>query len=193
MKKLSKLSILPNKSLVFKAFQLCNYEDLKVIIIGQDPYPQKGYATGIAFGNNKDIYPKSVSLKLIKERINEDFYQQEDIDFDYTLESWCKQGILLLNSSLTCEEGKPGSHNKLWFPFIKAFLIELNKSNTGLVYILLGTQAQLFEPYINSKVNHILKYKHPAYYARINEQFICDGFKKAYDIVKLTYNYELKF
>jgi len=157
--------VTPNKSLVFKAFKECPYNDLRVIFLAQDPYPQKDIATGLAFGNNNDFL--SPSLEIIKEACINYTIPHSTIIFDNTLESWARQGVLLLNSALTCEINRPGSHSMIWRPFISKLLRNLSINNPGLVYILFGEQAQTFEPYI-SKYNDIIKVKHPAYYARTN-------------------------
>lgn len=98
--------------------------------------------------------------------------------FDITLESWGKQGILLLNSALTCEMNNIGSHVMLWRPFVSKLLQNLSKIETGLIYVLFGTQAQTFEPYINPRLNDIIKVNHPAYYARIGEPMPNDVWTK---------------
>lgn len=161
-KALSKLylerNIFPAKELVFESFRRCNYRTLNVVILGEDPYPQQGVATGIAFAN-KDNTKLSPSLLQFKNCL-------ELKEFDPTLIKWCKQGILLLNTALTVEENKTGSHILLWRPFIKQFLLNLQEYNPGLIYVLLGNNAQSFEIYINPKFNYIIKDKHPAYYSR---------------------------
>lgn len=187
--------IYPSKKDVFKAFRHCPYSELKVVVVGMDPYSQRGYATGIAFANPIGTNPVSPSLELLRERIRKDFYLENpaDFNFDITLESWAKQGILLINSALTVVAGHTGSHGRLWYPVLKNFFTNLSSYNTGIVYLLLGTQAQQFLPFIDSKNNYVLCYKHPAYYARINMEFKCDGFIKAQEIVKRNNNYLLKF
>lgn len=190
--------IYPNINNLLRAFEICPYEELKVVIIGQDPYfryPDE--ATGIAFGNPAGTRSDklSPSLQLIKNRIQKDFYSENpaDFNFDCTLESWAKQGILLLNSTLTVESGNPGSHTDLWAAWMKNFLLRLGARNTGLVYILLGKQAQGYEVYIDKENNYIFKYNHPAYYTRKGSEFICDGFKKAQEIIQANNNITLKF
>ena len=187
--------VFPAKANVFKAFQVCPYSELRVVILAMDPYPQEGYATGLAFANPKDTKVLSPSLELIKDRIKKDFYLESpaDFNFDPTLESWAKQGILLLNSSLTVIENHPGSHLKIWQPFIKELLINLSKYTTGIVYLLFGKQAQQYLPFINQISNYTFCYKHPAYYARINSELKCDGFIKAYEIIKRNTNYKIQF
>lgn len=173
---------------VFKAFLLCKVSDLKIVIIGQDPYPQKNVANGLAFGNKIETTTLSPSLQIIKNSI----YTGEGV-FDITMESWAKQGILLLNNGLTCELNKPQSHVMLWRPFMVKLLKNLSEWETGLVYILFGAQAQTLEPYINKKFNYVLKEKHPAYYARTGEDMPNTVFLEAARILKENNNISVKW
>lgn len=160
----------PNIQDVFKAFYLCPYNDLKVVMIGQDPYSQKDVATGIAFGNfsNTSEEDLSPSLQVIKEaainyEINHNVYY-----FDNSLEDWCKQGVLLLNSALTCRLGQPNSHLLLWRPFISKFLNNLSICHPGLIYVLFGSTAKTFKPYIHN--GHIIEIEHPAWFVRTGKK-----------------------
>lgn len=85
------------------------------------------------------------------------------------MEEWAEQGVLLLNTALTCEVNKPGSHSLLWRPFICQLIKNICDYNTGIVWLLLGNSAQSFEPYIN-KHQYIIKAKHPSFYARTHEK-----------------------
>lgn len=151
---------------IFKAFELCSYDDVKVVFLGQDPYPQKNVATGILFGNRKDVPESelSPSLKIVKEAAVNFEIPHNSIIFDQTLESWAKQGILMINSALTVEMNKVGSHTMLWRPFISSLLKNLSETNPGLIYVLFGSQAGTFRPYIKSGT--VIKVDHPAYNAR---------------------------
>lgn len=164
----SRRPVCPNKVDIFKAFRLCSLKDLKVVMIGQDPYPQKGIATGILFGNraNTDEEKLSPSLKIVKEAVINFDIPHYCINFDPTLESWASQGILMLNSSLTVGMNKIGSHIMMWRPFISKLLENLSRYDTALVYVLFGKQAQTFKPYIRKDFNHILEVPHPSYYSR---------------------------
>lgn len=184
--------ICPAKENVFKAFNLCKYEDCKVIFMGQDPFPQKGVATGILFGNSSDTKVLSPSLKIIKDAVIDLHIPHNCINFDPTLESWANQGILMLNSALTVEMNKVGSHTLLWRPFISKMLKNLSDINPGLIYVLLGSQAKSFAPYIN-KNNDVLFENHPAYYARINKDMPSDIFYKINKLLYNKYGYKIKF
>lgn len=180
--------ICPKQKDVFKAFELCSYKDVKIVFIGQDPYPQKDVATGILFGNKKGTINLSPSLEMIKEAVINYEIPHGPIDFDITLESWAEQGILMLNSALTCEMNKTGSHTMLWRPFISKLLCNLSNSSPGLLYVLFGDQAQTFEPYINKRINTILKVHHPAYYARTHSKIPSDLFIRINEFIRYNYN-----
>lgn len=102
---------LPN---IFRAFRACSLKDCRVIMVGQDPYPQKGVATGILFGNKQEVPENllSPSLKVIKTAIG------ATENFDNTMLSWVKQEVLMINSALTCNVNQIGSHVDLWRPFV---------------------------------------------------------------------------
>ena len=174
----------PSMKNIFRAFELCKYNDLKVLFLGYDPYPQRGVATGILFGNKKGVSEEdlSPSLKIVKEAAINFEIPHNSIIFDQTLESWAKQGILMINSALTVEIGKTGSHTMLWRGFISKLIKNLSECDTGIIYVLFGEQAKTFKPYIG-KNNIVLEEKHPAYYARTGERMSSRVF---YEIVKLT-------
>lgn len=176
--------ISPNKELVFRAFTLLNPENCKVVFIGQDPYPQSGVATGILFGNNSNTKEEdySPSLKIIKNSIKNLENSNIVYTFDPTLESWAKQGILMLNSSLTVEVNKIGSHTMYWRRFMSKFINNLSRYNTNLVWVLFGELAQTFAPYIFQ--GKVFKVKHPAYYARTNTDMPCSIFSEVNDYLR---------
>lgn len=182
-------SICPVRPDVFKAFELCSRRNCKVVFIGQDPYPQKGVATGILFGNSADTKEEdySPSLKIIKDAVIDLHRPHNLITFDPTLESWARQGILMINSALTVELNKPGSHTMLWRPFISKLLKSLSEIETGIVYVLFGGTAKTFKPYIG-KYNDVLEVEHPAYFARVNKDMPSDVFYEVNRLLKLKYN-----
>ena len=184
----------PAFPLVFKAFELCKYNDLKVVMLGLDPYPQKNVATGILFGNNKDVSEENLSpsLKIVKEAVIDFEIPHNSIIFDQTLESWAKQGMLMINSALTVEIGKVGSHSMLWRMFIAKLIKNISETNTGIIYILFGEQARTFKPYIG-KNNIIIEEKHPSYYARTNSRMPSRIFIELGQLIKLKYNEKIKF
>ena len=165
--------ITPESDYIFKAFSLCPFELLKVIWIGQDPYPQKGVATGIAFGNKVETPSDRISpsLKVLRDSAIKYLDKNpEDINFDLTLESWEKQGVLMLNSSLTTKTGEIGSHTMIWRPVISDFISKISWIKPDLVYILSGGIANSFKPYIADSAG-IVSTVHPSFCVRTSTQF----------------------
>jgi uracil-DNA glycosylase len=152
---------------IFKVFNITPYNDLCMVWLAQDPYPQLNVPNGIAFGNKISKEQLSPSLQVIKEAVINFEVPHNLITFDPTLEEWSKQGILLLNSSLTVELNKPNSHANIWRSFIKSLLINLSILNPGLIYVLWGSEAKTFRHYIGC-TNIVHTMPHPAYYARTN-------------------------
>lgn len=181
--------ICPNQSDVFKAFELCPFNDCKMVFLGQDPYPQKGVATGILFGNKKDVNEDNLSpsLKIVKEAVINFEIPHNSIIFDNTLESWAKQGILMINSALTCEMNRIGSHVMFWRPFISKLLKNLSNKEPGIIYVLFGSQAQTFTPYINIRNSITVKTEHPAWYARNNKRMSSQLFLDINKVLKEKY------
>lgn len=179
----------PAQSDVFGAFEICPLKNLKVVMLGQDPYPQKGVATGVLFGNRKEVDEDNLSpsLNVVKEAAINFEIPHNCIIFDPTLESWAKQGILMINSALTVEMNKVGSHVMLWRPFIASLLKKLSENETGIIYVLFGKQAQTFKPYINKQFNTVLEENHPAYFARTGEAMPHTVFEQISKLTKGMY------
>lgn len=181
--------ICPQLKDIFKCFRLCSLNNLRVVIIGQDPYPQKGVATGLAFANSPDTPEDSYSpsLEILRESVINYTIPHRRVTFAPDLEKWEAQGVLLLNSALSCEVGKAGCHMLLWRPFIKSLLINLSKYHTGIVYLLMGTAAQSFEPYISRQFNHIIRIRHPSWYARQGQRMSSDVWREVNSILTGLY------
>ena len=154
----------PHHEDVFNAFQDLPVDKLRLVIVGQDPYPQQVYATGIAFGIREETRWEKLplSLKEIVDRV-QDLYPDDpsELYFDKTLKFWRDQGVLMLNRYLTCEPGKPGSHSHLWKPYTEAFAFHLSRKRPDLVWYLLGGKAKELEKHIQSSKAIIGDY-HPA-------------------------------
>lgn len=158
------LEILPESNLIFRAFKETPYDKVTVVMLGQDPYPQVNVADGLAFSCSRSLYPQP-SLKNICVEIDSEYPQYmfdphmwrlDQID----LTRWTKQGVFLLNSALTVQTNKPGSHADLWRDFTIEIINKLNKKEE-LVYLLLGKISQSFEKYISTK-HRIISAPHPA-------------------------------
>lgn len=158
-------SIVPEPHNVLRALSYIKYPS--VVIIGQDPYPDKNLATGIAFGVPKGSkIPTSLRIifrELAKEYPNADL--KEGLE---TLEHWATQEVLLLNTALTVAEGKPGSHFEIWSEFVKQLVKVISDSAVNndfkpIVFVLLGKQAKnLIRPVINEKIHYVIERHHPA-------------------------------
>ena len=145
---------------VFRAFEECPYDKLQIVIIGQDPYPQLGVADGIAFScsNTDKLQP---SLKYIHDEVNRTLYAGNPISTDLDLKGWANQGVLMLNTALTVEVGKIGSHYDIWKPFTAYLLDGLNNYKSDLVYVYMGKKAEEWSD-ITSDNNIKFFLKHPA-------------------------------
>lgn len=143
-------------------------------------------ATGVLFGN-KEGTKLSPSLEIVKEACINFEVPHNSIIFDPTLESWAKQGVLMVNSALTCEVNKVGSHTMMWRPFMTKLLKNLSEWDTGIIYVLFGEQAKTLKPYINKNTNIILEEKHPAYYARQEERMPSTVFQEVSKLTKEKY------
>tara|TARA_R110000868_G_scaffold404102_2_gene681973 strand:- start:1547 stop:2266 length:720 start_codon:yes stop_codon:yes gene_type:complete len=151
--------VYPETTKTFRAFKMCQMKDVKVVILGQDPY-HDGSATGLCFGNTNEGSRISPSLRNIVKAVETDLGTL-CVDFDYSLESWANQGVLLLNTALTVEKGKAGSHVDLWKPFTQDFIHLLTSTKDNIIFVLWGKKAQEYEQFIKGD-NKILKAAHPA-------------------------------
>ena len=155
---------------VFNGFYECPYDDLKVVIVGQDPYPQLGVADGIAFSCS--IKGKAEkSLQYILKAL-------EDEDGSVDLRRWSNQGVLLINTAFTCEVNKIGSHYGIWKSFTEHVFENINRHNPDTIFILMGKKAEAWQTLLpNCK---IIKCSHPASAAYRGGEWDCnDVFNKA--------------
>ncbi|WP_396176831.1 uracil-DNA glycosylase [Flavobacterium sp.] len=155
-----KASCFPPKSLVFEAFNQCEWANLKVVIIGQDPYHGTGEANGLAFSvHDGTRFPPS--LRNIFKELNDDLGIEPPI-FG-SLERWAKQGVLLLNAGLTVEKDKPNSHKHLeWNVFTDAVIEHINREKEGVVFMLWGNFAQKKGAKIDTQKHLVLRSGHPS-------------------------------
>lgn len=150
----------PAKENIFRAFKLTSFDKVKVVLLGQDPYPSeyKGrrVAVGLAFGVEPDI-PTPKSLQNILKALPEDLFRTSE------LTTWADQGVLLLNTALTMTlRGTPKAHLKVWKPFTELVFDVLNKHKKGLVFALWGGEAQKYKKYIDMDKHHVVEDIHPA-------------------------------
>lgn len=180
----------PDWKNIFRAFNMTPEDKVCCVMIGMDPY-NDGSATGIAFANRKGQQNLSPSLNVLKEAVLNLENPGNMRIFDVTLESWASQGILLLNSALTVEKGKAGSHSGLWFSFMKDFLTKFSMANPGIIYVLWGQNAKSFEKYIHNGI--IIKEKHPASYARSKQKLSYAFFPNLKNQIKRHFDKDVYF
>ncbi len=155
--------VYPPAANILRALDLCPLDQVKVVIVGQDPYHGKGQANGLSFSVNQGI-PLPPSLKNIFQEIQEDLKVTPKSSGD--LSRWATQGVLMLNSVLTVLANKPGSHSGIgWEGFTDAIIKTLNAKKTHLVYMLWGKYAQAKGAVINRDQNLVLTSGHPSPYS----------------------------
>ena len=174
--------VFPPKDKIFYAFSLTPLENLKVVILGQDPYHGVGQAQGLAFSTPSDIKNPPSMVNILKE-IKDDIGNSVYLDGDLT--SWAKDGVLLINAILTVEESKPKSHHKLGWEIFTDNLIKFISANCkDIVFILWGSSAIKKEKIIDKVKHHILSGVHPSPLSSYRGFFGCKHFSKTNEILK---------
>ncbi len=173
--------VFPPKDKIFYAFSLTPLENLKVVILGQDPYHGVGQAQGLAFSTPFNITnPPSMRnmLKEIEDDIGISVCQNGD------LTSWAKDGVLLINAILTVEESKPKSHHKMgWEIFTDNLIKFISQNSKDIIFILWGSSAIKKEKIIDKSKHHILSGVHPSPLSAYRGFFGCKHFSKTNDIL----------
>lgn len=153
-------TIFPKKSEVFKALRLTDYDNIKIVILGQDPYHGYGEAEGLSFSVKEGIR-KPPSLKNIFKELHDDLGYNEPQSG--SLVKWAKEGVLLLNSMLTVEKDKPLSHKPLgWERFTDEIIKKINEKETPVVFILWGSYARSKKVYITNPNHFVIESPHPS-------------------------------
>jgi len=167
-------TIYPKGSEIFKAFQLTPFDEVKVVILGQDPYHNQGQAMGLSFSVPDGVKPPPSLVNIYKE-LNKDIGMP--IPTTGNLTNWAKQGVLLLNAALTVRANEPASHAKIgWMSFTNDVIQTLSNEKKGLVFILWGNFAQQKQIYIDATKHKILKAAHPSPFSAYNGFFGCKHF-----------------
>lgn len=173
--------IYPPKKDVFNAFRL-SYKDIKVVILGQDPYHGDGEAHGFAFSCLKTPIPPS--LKNIYKELYDDLGIEKNM-LDGNLFPWVKQGVMLLNTGLTVEKDKPNSHKNLdWHIFTDEVIRKLNERDKPVVFILWGNNARAKKDLITNKKHLVIESAHPSPFSARNGFFGSKPFSKANNFLK---------
>lgn len=153
-------AIYPLEPLVFNAYATTPFDRVRVVILGQDPYHGPGQAHGLCFSVPADI-PDPPSLRNIFKELVTDLGRSAPVSGDLT--DWAKQGVFLLNTTLTVRDGAPFSHvGRGWEEFTDATIRRLSESREGLVFVLWGSHAQKKLPLIDTTRHLVLKSAHPS-------------------------------
>lgn len=171
--------VFPPGKFIFRAFDLCPISAVRVVILGQDPYHGMGQANGLCFSVSSGV-AKPPSLVNIFTELKNDLGREPSTDS--TLESWAKQGVLLLNSTLTVQAGAPTSHSgRGWEVFTDSALKVLAQSRKGLVFILWGSYAQKKAAFLDPQQHLLIKSPHPSPLSSYRGFFGSKPFSRAND------------
>ncbi|MFB6225778.1 MAG: uracil-DNA glycosylase [Candidatus Paceibacteria bacterium] len=175
-------TVYPAPENIFRAFDECPFKEVKVVILGQDPYHGPNQANGLCFSVKRSV-KNPPSLRNIYKELEDEL----DVELDRTgdLSGWAKQGVLLLNATLTVRKKSPGSHqDKGWERFTDAAIKKLSKERDNLVFMLWGNYAQEKGGVIDQSNHLILESSHPSPYSANYSFFGCDHFIKANEYLK---------
>ena len=176
-----KKEIFPPQKEIFNAFKL-PYKDVKVVILGQDPYHGVGEAHGYAFSTLSTKLPPS--LKNIYKELYDDLAVEKDYN-DGDLTKWQAQGVMLLNTGLTVEKDKPNSHKDMgWHEFTDAVIQKLNEKDTPVVFILWGNNARSKKQFITNKRHLVIESAHPSPFSARNGFFGSKPFSKTNEFLE---------
>jgi uracil-DNA glycosylase len=176
-----KYNVYPPGKLIFNAFNKTPFENVKVVLLGQDPYHGKGQAHGLCFS-----VPEGVSLPPSLVNIFKELTDDLNIPFPAhgNLEKWADQGVFLLNATLTVRAARPGSHqNKGWELFTDSVIKKISEKKAGIIFLLWGKYAQAKEVLIEANKHYILKAAHPSPYSADAGFFGCKHFSKTNNIL----------
>jgi uracil-DNA glycosylase len=173
--------IYPPGPLIFNAFKQTPFDRVKVVLIGQDPYHNKGQAHGLSF-SVPDGVPKPPSLNNIFKELKNDL--GIEIPENGNLTKWAQQGVLLLNASLTVRQNEPGSHANIgWLQFTDNVIKRISDDKEGIVFLLWGKFAQEKQSLIDETKHFVLKAAHPSPYSANNGFFGCKHFSKTNELL----------
>ncbi len=176
-------TVFPPKEHIFEALKLTSYEDTKVVIVGQDPYHGTGEAHGLSFSVRPGVRVPP-SLQNIYKEIESDLGIKEPANCG-DLTKWAKEGVLLLNSILTVEKDKAGSHSALgWEMFTDSIIKKLNEKETPIVFILWGSFARSKKFYITNPIHHVVESTHPSPFSARNGFFGSKPFSKTNEFLQ---------
>jgi len=177
-----KEKVYPHPSNVFQAFNLCPFDKVKVVILGQDPYHGQGQANGLCFAVSEGIKNPPSLQNIFKEMKND---LGREVEKTGDLERWARQGVLLLNSTLTVRASVAGSHQgKGWEEFTDAVIKALSDKREGIVFMLWGNYAKNKGKDIDWSKHLVLEAAHPSPFSAYNGFFGCKHFSQANEYLK---------
>ena len=177
--------IYPPGPLIFNAFNKTPFSKVEVVLLGQDPYHNKGQAHGLSF-SVPDGIPKPPSLINIFKELESDLGIAPPKNGN--LERWAMQGVLLLNASLTVRQNEPGSHSKIgWLQFTNSVISKISDNKKGIVFLLWGKFAQEKQSLIDETKHYVLKAAHPSPFSADKGFFGCRHFSKTNDLLVLQH------
>lgn len=187
----TKNTVYPAPIDIFKALHLCSFNQTKVVILGQDPYHGEGQANGMCFAVNSNVQLPP-SLRNIFKEIESDL--GHEVQKEGNLERWAKQGVLLLNTTLTVRAKSAGSHQKKgWEEFTDAIIKKLSTEREGIVFLLWGNYAKEKGKIIDEKKHLILKAAHPSAFSAHAGFFGCKHFSKTNEYLRKQGKIEIKW
>lgn len=173
-------TIYPPGPQIFHAFDATPFDQLKVVLLGQDPYHGPGQAHGLCFSVPDGIKPPPSLINIFKE------LQQDSgipIPRSGNLEKWARQGVLLLNAALTVRAAEPNSHAANWAPFTDAVIKKISDQKKGIIFLLWGKFAQDKQVLIDTSRHHVLKAAHPSPFSADRGFFGCRHFSQTNDLL----------
>lgn len=173
--------IYPPGQLIFNAFSKTPFAKVEVVLLGQDPYHNKGQAHGLSFSVPPGVQPPPSLINIFKE-LKADIGIQIPATGD--LESWATQGVLLLNASLSVRQNEPGSHSKIgWLRFTDTVIEKLSEQKKGIIFLLWGKFAQEKQSLIDETKHIVLKAAHPSPFSADKGFFGCRHFSKTNELL----------
>ena len=176
------VSVFPSDEHLFAAFDATEFADVKVVILGQDPYHGPNQAHGLSFSVQKGVKVPPSLRNMYKELAQS--IEGFEVPEHGNLEPWARQGVLLLNTVLSVEQGKAHSHKHLgWEQFTDAVIDKLNTDRTGIVFMLWGAHAQKKGKHINTDKHHVLTSVHPSPLSAHRGFLGCNHFAQANELL----------
>jgi uracil-DNA glycosylase len=159
---------------IFKAFKLCKWEDVRVVVLGTDPSPDTGTG-GLPFSDILSIHhnPSAIEIRNVIETQYGELY----LDFDFTFEHWANQGILMLNRSFSCPQEDTKKYRELWKKFFGSIIYLIEKEKPGTIFLLWGKEARQYSELL-SENHHVFSCEHPMKAVKENRKWECFNFKQ---------------